>query len=191
VQVFEPVHQFVQNSFSLAVRTAGDPAALAPTLRAAVRKIDPAQPLHNLKPMTQLVSESLAQRTFSVVLLVVFAVVALALAVIGLYGVIAYGVAQRTREFGVRLALGAGARHILELVLREGILLIGLGLLVGLGGAFAAARFVQAMLFGVGATDPLTFGAIAVLLAAVALAACLIPARRATRVDPVVALRSE
>jgi putative ABC transport system permease protein len=191
VQVFEPVHQFMQNSFSLAVRTAGDPAALAPMLRAAVRKIDPAQPLHNLKPMTQLVSESLAQRTFSVVLLVVFAVVALALAVIGLYGVIAYGVAQRTREFGVRLALGAGARHILELVLREGVWLIGLGLLVGLGGAFAASRFIQSLLFGVGATDPLTFGAIAVLLATVALAACLIPARRATRVDPVVALRSE
>lgn len=191
VQVFEPVHQWQTNSYSLAVRTSADPAALATTLRAAVRQIDPAQPVHTIKPMAQLVTESLAQRTFSLVLIVVFAVVAVALAVIGLYGVIAYGIAQRTREFGVRLALGATARDVIGLVLRQGLGLIGAGLALGLLGAFAAVTLIQSMLFGVNAHDPLTFLAIPLLLGAVALLACLIPARRATRIDPVIALRAE
>jgi putative ABC transport system permease protein len=190
-QVFEPTHQWQVNSYSLAVRGAGNPAALVPLVRAALRQHDPAQSVHSLKPMTQLVSESLAQRYFSLVLLVGFAAVALALAVVGLYGVISYSVAQRTREFGVRLALGASSRDVLQLVLREGLVLVAGGILLGLAGALSLSHWLQSLLFGVSGNDPMTLGAVAVLLALVALAACLVPAYRATRVDPVVALRTE
>jgi putative ABC transport system permease protein len=167
------------------------PATLGPALRAAVRAFDPTQPVHTLKPMTQLVTESLAQRRFALVLLLTFAAVALALAAVGLYGVVAYSVAQRTREFGVRIALGAGALDVVRLVLREGVVLIGLGLLLGIFAALALGQLVQSMLFGVEPHDPATFIAIVGLLALVALAACLIPAWRATRVDPATALRAE
>jgi putative ABC transport system permease protein len=201
VQVFEPAHQWQINNYTLAVRlvapmpgeggTLGDPTAIAASIRTAVQKLDRTQPVHTIKPMAQLVAESLAQRYFSLVLLAVFASVALALAVIGLYGVIAYSVAQRTREFGVRLALGATVGHVLQLVLREGIALVALGVGLGLAGAFALSRFVQSMLFGIGAHDPFTFIATATLLGAVGVIACLVPALRATRVDPVIALRTE
>lgn len=191
VQVFEPTHQWQVNSYSVVVRSTRDPVALVPLVRDALRRLDPSQPLHTIKPMTQLVTESLAQRYFSLVLLVVFAAVALSLAIVGLYGVVAYNVAQRTREFGVRLALGATAGNVLALVLRQGVMLVGVGVVLGLAGAFAAAGLVESLLYGVGAHDPLTFVAIAVLLGAVAILACLVPALRATRVDPVIALRAE
>jgi ABC-type antimicrobial peptide transport system permease subunit len=141
--------------------------------------------------MTLLVGESLRQRTFALVLLGVFAGVALALASIGLYGVLAYDVAQRSREFGVRIALGAGPREIIRLVLGAGTRLIAAGLALGLGGAALVTRLIQSFLFGIGAHDPLTFAAVAAALGAVALLATWLPARRATRVDPIVALRAE
>jgi putative ABC transport system permease protein len=191
VQVFEPLHQWSMSNYTVALRTAGDPVALGAAVRGVVQKLDPAQPVHTVKPMTRLITESLGSRTFSLVLLASFAAVALALAAIGLYGVIAYNVAQRTREFGIRLALGATARDVVQLVLREGIRLIVLGIAVGFFAALALGQFVQTLLFGVGPFDPATFAAIAVLLGLVALAACLVPAWRATRVDPVIALRAE
>jgi ABC-type antimicrobial peptide transport system permease subunit len=141
--------------------------------------------------MMQFVSESLAQRYFSLVLLIAFAAVALTLAVVGLYGVIAYDVAQRTREFGVRIALGATARNILQLVVRQGLALIALGIVLGLGAALIGAQLIDSMLFGVSPHDPATLVAITVLLGSVALLACLVPAHRATRVDPMTALRAE
>ncbi len=190
-QVFEPLHQFPVNNYTFAVRTVASPAQLAPAIRAALEKIDRTQPIHSIKPMTLLLSESLQQRTFSLVLLGVFAAVALVLAGLGLYGVISYNVAQRTREFGVRIAIGAGPREILRLVLGSGSRLIAAGLVLGLLGAALGTRVIQSLLFGVSAHDPLTFALVAVVLAAVALLATWLPARRATRVDPLIALRAE
>lgn len=191
VQAYEPYHEFAFNNLTFVLRTSGDPTTLAATARREIQAVDPRLPVHSQKTMEQIVDESLGQRYFSLVLVAAFAGVALLLASIGLYGVIAYSVAQRTREFGVRLALGASARDVLQLVLGEGGRLIGLGLALGVAGALASASMIQSLLFGIGARDPLTFAAIVALLAAIALAACLAPAWRATRVDPLVALRTE
>lgn len=191
VQAYEPYHEFSFNNVTFVLRAAGDPGALATAMRREVQAVDPQLPVHTQKTMEQIVDESLGQRYFSLVLVGVFAAVALALASIGLYGVIAYSVAQRTREFGVRLAIGAGRGNIVRLVMGEGAKLIGTGLLLGTVGAMVSAGLIQSLLFGIGARDPLTFAAIVMLLAAVAAAACLIPALRATKVDPLVALRVE
>lgn len=191
VQAYEPYHEFAFNNLTFVLRTSGDPAALAAAARREIQAVDPRLPVHSQKTMEQIVDESLGQRYFSLVLVAVFAGVALLLASIGLYGVIAYSVAQRTREFGVRLALGASGRDVLHLVLGEGGRLIALGLALGVAGALASATMMQSLLFGIGARDPLTFVAIVALLAVVAFVACLAPAWRATRVDPLVALRTE
>jgi len=190
-QVFEPVHQFDNNHFTFAVRVAGDPRQLVPSVRAAVQALDPTQPIFSLEPMTQIIDESLGQRTFSLVLLTAFAGVALALASVGLYGVLSFNVAQRTREFGVRMALGASSREILRLVLRSGSRLIALGIVLGLGGAELATHLVRSFLFGIGDHDLVTYAFVGVILAGVALVAMWLPARRATKVEPVVALRAE
>lgn len=191
VQAYEPYHEFAFNSLTLVVRTRGDPTALATAMRREVLAIDPQQPVHTQKTMERIVSDTLGPRYFSLLLVGVFAAVALLLASIGLYGVISYGVAQRTREFGVRLAIGANRSDILRLVLGQGGRLIGLGLLLGLIGALLSARLIQSLLFGISARDPLTLAVIAVILATVAFLACLIPALRATKVDPMIALRSD
>jgi len=191
VQAYEPYHEFPFNNIAVVVRASGDPSSLAAAMRREVLAIDPQQPVHTQKTMERLVEESLGQRYFSMLLVAVFAVVALALASIGLYGVIAYNVAQRTREFGVRIAIGASPRQILGLVMSHGSRLIGAGLAAGLGGAFLTTQLMQSLLFGIGERDPLTFAAVAALLAAVALVATWLPARRATQVDPIVALRTE
>jgi putative ABC transport system permease protein len=176
---------------SLVVRTMGPPLALAEAIRKEILALDPDQPVSNIRTMEQAISRSLFDRRFTLTLLGIFAGAALGLAVIGLYGVMAYAVTQRTHEIGVRMALGAARRDVLRLIAGQGLKLVLMGLGLGLVGALALTRFLRTLLFGVSPTDPLTFGLIAVLLTAVALLACWIPARRATKVDPLVALRHE
>ena len=182
---------FALGSMTVLVRTAGDPTGMMGTIRSQVLAIDPQQPVFNIRTMDQFVSDSVAQPRFHFLLLGLFAVLALVLAAVGVYGVISYSVGQRTHEFGVRMALGAQRADILKLVVGQGMLLTLIGVAVGLAGAFALTRFLQSLLFGVAPTDPATFAAVAVLLGVVALLACYIPARRATKVDPMVALRYE
>jgi putative ABC transport system permease protein len=191
VQAYEPYHVFSFNNITIVARTAGDPAALATAMRKEVLAIDPQQPVHTQKSMSQIVDDSLGQRYFALLLVGVFAAVALALASIGLYGVISYGVAQRTREFGVRLSIGASRKDITTMVLAQGSRLIGLGLAIGLVGALFSAQLVQSLLYGIGARDPFTFVFVVAALATVAIAACLAPALRASAVNPIVALRDQ
>jgi putative ABC transport system permease protein len=175
----------------LVVRTDADPASLAPAVRGAVAGVDRDLPVYRVTTMEKLVAESLAQRRFSMFLFGVFAALALVLAVVGLYGVMSYGVAQRTHEIGLRMALGAQGRDVLRMVVGQGMWLVGAGLVLGLVGAFLLTRLMSSLLFGVSAADPLTYAGIALLLGAVALLASYIPARRATKVDPMEALRYE
>jgi ABC-type antimicrobial peptide transport system permease subunit len=172
-------------------RTAGDPGALAQALTREARAIEPNVPVYDVKTMTERLSDSLARRRFAMTALGLFALVAMLLAAVGIYGVMSYSVAQRTREIGVRVALGASRWDVLGLVLRRGMLLAALGIGAGLAGALPLARVLGSLLFGVSASDPVTYAAISLLLALAALLACYIPARRATKVDPMVALRYE
>ena len=156
-----------------------------------VWKVDPSIPVTKVRTMSEVMSLSLAAQRFNTLLLGVFAGVALLLASVGLYGVLAFSVAQRTREIGIRMALGAQTRDVLRLVLRQGLTLSLLGVAAGVGVSLAGTRVLAGLLYGVAPTDPATFAAVAMVLVAVALVACLIPARRAMRVDPIVALRYE
>jgi putative ABC transport system permease protein len=176
---------------NVVARTSGDPRALIPAVRREVGALDPTLPVYAAKPLEDYLATSLARPRFGAVLLAVFAVVALALTLLGLYGVMSYTVAQRTREIGVRIALGARPRDVMRLVIRQGAILTLLGIVIGAAAAFAATRLIKSFLFEVSADDGLTFAVIAGLLAAVALLACYVPARRATKVDPMVALRYE
>ena len=179
-------------NMSLAVRaTAGDPASLAQSVRAAVLTVDRNQPVYDVKPLPQIVADSIALRRLALLLLSVFAVVAVLLSAVGIYGVMAYSVAQRTHEIGIRMALGAETRDVLRLVLRQGLVLTGVGIGLGWLAALGLTRLMQSLLYGVSPTDLLTFGSVALLLVGVALAACYLPARRAAKVDPMVALRYE
>jgi putative ABC transport system permease protein len=178
-------------TMNLVVRTQGDPAALAPALRAAVWSVDPDVPISNLRTMTSVVSASLAQNRFRTLLLGAFAGVALLLAALGLYGVLSQLVGRRTHELGVRMALGADRTRLMRWVLRYGMMLAGVGLLFGLAGAAAASQLARGVLFGVQPLDPFTYLATSFCLVIVALAAAALPAWRATRVDPVESLRSE
>ena len=175
----------------LAIRTSGAPERAAPALRAAVRELDPTLALRDLRAMADVLGTGLAARRFSMVLLSVFAAVALALAAVGIYGVLAHAVASRTREFGIRLALGATRHSVLLLVLRQGISWSVLGLALGLLAAVASGRLIAGMLYGIQVTDTWTFAMVAAGLLSIVLIACLIPARRATRADPIAALREE
>ena len=178
---------------SLVVRAAAgrDPAALAPGVRRAVEEVDPTAPVYRIRTMDEVVAASIAQERFTLVLLAAFALVALALAAIGLYGVMAYHVAARAREMGVRLALGAQSGEVLRLVIGQGLRLTALGVAIGLAAALGLGRLLARLFFGVQPVEPATLAAVAALLMAVALAACYLPARRATRVDPLVVLREE
>ena len=183
--------QFPDVTFILVVKTDGDPAALAASVRNAVRSADPEQPVFDVKTMAQRMDDVAQPRRAPMILLSLFSAVALLLAALGVYGVLAFSVAQRTSEFGIRLALGATPGNIAALVLRQGSVLVVVGVLAGLAGYLALSRIVAQLLYGVAATDPATLAIAPLILALVALAACLLPARRATKVDPMVALRAE
>jgi putative ABC transport system permease protein len=184
--------QGAENRMSIVARTAGDPATLAGVVRREVRALDPTVPVYNVHTMEQQVARSPAvfARRLPLRLVGAFAVAALALAVVGIYGLVAYTVAQRTQELGIRIALGAQRRNILALVVREGALLAAVGVSIGLVVALWATRMLGSLLYGVGAADPLTYATVAALLGGIALAASYVPARRAARVDPMVALRA-
>jgi putative ABC transport system permease protein len=175
----------------LLLRTDGDPAALASAARAAIRDVDPALAVFAVEPLVDTVARSVGERRFTMLLLGLFAAIALALAAIGVHGVLSYGVAQRTREIGIRMALGARPARVLRLVVGEGVLLATAGIAVGLAGALALTRLLANLLFGVTPTDPATLAAAVLLLASIAAVASYLPARRALRVDPAVALRAE
>jgi len=176
---------------SLAIRTTGDPYALVPGIQRAVWSIDPDQPITGVRTLDEVLSIASAQRRFNMTLLLSFAGLALALALIGVYGVVAYAVAQRTREIGIRVALGATRGDVVALVVKSGLMWSVAGIAAGLAGAYAASRLTAGLLFGVTASDPATFATIAIVMAGVALSASYVPARRAASVDPVSALRSE
>jgi putative ABC transport system permease protein len=178
-------------SLAIVVRTDNDPATLASAVRGAIAEIDPTQPIYDMQPLDQLVAKSLGQRRFTLTLMVLFGVIALVLSAIGIYGVMAFAVTQRTQEIGIRMALGASAIDVLKMVVGSGMFLAVIGVAVGLIGAFALTRLMASLLFGVSPTDLVTFGLVTAGLLMVALLACYIPARRATKVDPLVALRYE
>jgi putative ABC transport system permease protein len=166
----------------------GDPAALAGSVRGVLSQLDRELPVFDTQTMNTVMEKSLVSRRSPAVLSLTFGGVALLLSAIGIYGVLAYLVAQRTKEIGIRIALGSSARGVFELVLREGVLLIGAGFLLGAAGAMALRRSLESQLFGVSATDPVVIATVTVVLAGVALLACVLPARRATKIDPIVAL---
>jgi predicted permease len=191
IAVYVPHAQFPARAMTIVARASGAPETIAPGVRLALRTFDPDLPVYNVRSMENRVSESLARRRFAVLLFACFAIVAVTLAAVGVYGVIAYVVSHSTRELGIRLALGASPRQILSMVVRQGMLTAIWGGVAGGVAAVWLGRFIRALLFGVRLADPFTLVAVAVLLAAVAFAATIIPARRAARIDPMVSLRAE
>ena len=192
VELYAP-HAQVQlsNAMSLVIRASSDPTALVAAIRRETQALDPAQPIYNIKTMETVIAESVSDRRLNMVLLGVFSGLALLLAVIGIYSVMSYTVTQSTREIGIRMALGAQARDVLKLVVGQGMTLAVIGMTIGVIAAFWLTRLMAGLLFGVSATDPLTFVLIALLLLGVTLLACYLPARRAIKVAPVVALHYE
>lgn len=190
-QVFLPPGPRGKTPASLVVKTSGDPTQLLASIRSAIHTVDSTAVIWNEKTLEREFEEQTSQRRFQAYLLGLFSAIALALAGVGIYGLLHYSVSQRTQEIGVRMALGAGARDVVRMVVREGLALALAGIGIGLAAAFALTRTIASLLFGITPTDPATFAAVAALLAALALAACYIPARRATRIDPLVALRYE
>jgi putative ABC transport system permease protein len=191
MQVYLPHQQSPTQQMTLVVRAGGDPASQTAAVRKEIWAVDKDQPVYNIRTMEQVLAKSIAGRRFNMLLLGIFAGVALLLAAVGIYGVISYSVTQRTHEIGVRMALGARQRDIFKMILGQGMILTLVGTGCGLLAAFVLTRFLSSLLFGVSATDPLTYIAVSLPLIAVALLACYIPARKATRVDPMVALRYE
>ncbi len=188
-EMYFPIAAWPQLEMDLVARTAGEPTAMGETFRRAILELDPAQAIYDLRTMDDIVAGSLAGRRVNAVLLGAFALLAVALAMAGVFGVVSYDVARRTHELGLRMALGARVADVLTLVVRDGLVLAGGGVVLGLGAAWALGRLLQGQLFAVGATDAATYAAAAGLLLAVTLAACWLPARRAARIDPMRALR--
>jgi putative ABC transport system permease protein len=190
-QTYVPHAQSPYPGMRIVLRTTTEPMSLAGAVRAQIESVDPEESPTRLATMTHLLSESVAQPRFNTLLITLFALLAFVLSAIGIFGVINYDVTQRTNEIGVRMALGARSADVLRMVLRQGLMLTFFGLVAGLTGAFALTRFLSGLLFEVEPTDPVTYVLVAGVLSVVAVAACLIPARRATKVDPLVALRYE
>jgi ABC-type antimicrobial peptide transport system permease subunit len=176
---------------AIVLNAGGNAMALVPDLRRVIRAIDPEQPIANVRTMDDWMARSLAPRTAPTVLLAIFGALALVLSAIGIYGVLAFGVEQRVREFGIRQALGADRTAILSLVFRQGLLTVGIGAALGLIGSLALSRYLESLLFGVATRDAAVLAGVTVLLMLVAAAACYLPARRATRTDPLIALRAD
>jgi putative ABC transport system permease protein len=191
MEIYLPLAQFPYSGMTVVVRASGDPALLKAPVRNVVRSVDPNQPIAKLETMDALVSESLANSRLSMTLFGIFGVVGLLLACIGIYGVTSYGVLQRTREFGIRMALGARPSDVRNLVVHGGAKLTLIGIGIGIAGAIVLTRLMRSLLFGVTSTDPMTYAGSVVVLAFVSVVASYLPARRATRVDPVIALRNE
>jgi putative ABC transport system permease protein len=190
MEIYRPLPQFAYSAMTVVVRTAGDPTALARSVREVVRSVDRDQPVGRLETMSALVNSSLGTSRLSTMLFGLFGIVGLVLASVGIFGVMSYGVIQRTREFGVRMALGARPTDVRAMVVRQGAVLTITGIVIGLGGALLLTRLMRSLLFAVTPSDPITYAAIVLALGAVALFASYLPARRATRVDPVIALRA-
>jgi putative ABC transport system permease protein len=185
---------YVQNphwATSLIVRTVSDPAKVVPAIRRQVNTIDRDQPLYNVRTMSEVLSNSISRPRFNTQLISILAAVGMMLTVIGIYGVVSYSVSQRFHEIGVRIALGARPRDIIFMIIGQGVKLALIGILAGLAAAFALSRLITRLLYGVSLTDPLTFIGVPVIIAAVVIAACYIPARRATKIEPMAALRHE
>jgi putative ABC transport system permease protein len=187
--VYFPHPDLAYSFMTLVVRTDGDPAAIAPAVQREIRALDPNQPVSDVRTMDQVMSQWVARSRFNTLLLGLFAGLATLLSAVGIFGVMNYSVALRTRELGLRLAIGAQPRQVLLLVLKQGLLLTVFGVVVGLAAAFALTRLLSGLLFGVEAVDVTTFTAISLLLVIVSLLACYLPARRAMRIDPLQALR--
>jgi putative ABC transport system permease protein len=191
VQGYFPFGQIPSGGMTVILKASGDPNQLIAAARQQVKAIDPDQPIYSVRTMNEIRAESVAPERLNLTLLSIFAGIALVLAVVGIYGVMSYAVTQRTHEIGIRMAIGAQPRDVFKMVMGQGMLLALVGVACGLVGAFALTRLMTTMLFGVAPTDPATFASIAVLLTSVALIACYVPGRRATKVDPVVSLRYE
>jgi putative ABC transport system permease protein len=189
--VYAPYLQTPLRRSGVLLRTSGEPLSLVAAVRSQVNVIDPDQPIYNIHTMEELIASSMSGRRLNLMLLAVFAFTALVLAGVGIYGVISYAVTQRTREIGIRMALGAQSSDVLKLIVKQGMIPVVIGMALGIAGALALTRVMASLLYGTSATDPLTFALIALLLSGVALLACYIPARRATKVDPMIALRYE
>lgn len=191
VEVYWPEAQDPNPGMGLAIRTSADPTRLAATVQKAMQEIDPDQPAYHVATMQELMADSVAERRLAMILIGVFAGLAVLLAAIGTYGVLAYSVVQRTHEIGIRMALGAERAHVLRMVAREGLTLAALGVVLGVAGALGLTRLIASMLYAVRPADPWTFASASLLMVAVALVASYLPARRAAKVDPMVALRYE
>ena len=191
MQAFLPLTQEPPRSVGIVARTSVDPMNAARDVETVVQSLDKDLPVTKMQPMTALMSGAISRQRLSMVVLAVFAAVAMLVAAVGLYGVVAHSVTERTREIGVRMALGAEGRQVLRLFVRQGLLTAAAGTAIGLVGAAGLTRVLESLLFGVKPTDPLTLGAVAALLLAVALVACYVPARRASRIDPLIALRAD
>ena len=187
--VYMPIPELTYPFMTLVLRTGDDPLQLAPAVRRALREIDPDQPVSDVRTLDEVMSETVARPRFNTLLLGLFAGLATLLAAVGIFGVMSYAVTLRTREIGLRMALGAQPGEVLRLILKQGLLLTTIGIAIGLAGALALTRVMSGLLFGVGSTDPATYAAIVLVLALVSLLACYLPARRAMRVDPLIALR--
>jgi predicted permease len=191
MQIYVPHEQFPTSFNTIVVKTANRPEEMFGAVRSAILSVDGEQAVYNVATLEQLQSNSILLRSFFMMLLITFAVLALMLAVVGIYGVMSYAVTQRTQEIGIRMALGAGAGDVLKLILRNGLALTAGGVVIGLAGAFVLTRLLAVLLFGVQPTDALTFTTVSLALVTAALVACYLPARRAAKVDPLVALRYE
>jgi putative ABC transport system permease protein len=193
-EMYFPYQQGIEPFYTprdLVVRTTVEPLSLVSAVTTAIHQIDPDQPVSNVRTLEQVVSEETSSRELSMTLLTIFAGLALLLATLGIYGVLAYFVVQHTQEIGVRMALGAQRRDIVTMVLKRGMSLVLLGVVIGVAGAFALTRLMSSMVYGVNVSDPLTYTLIGLLLVSVAVVACLVPAGKATRVDPLTALTYE